>query len=738
MGHKFGTFAGVFTPSILTILGLIMFMRTGLVIGKMGVGGALLILLVASSISLATGLSLSAISTNTPVSAGGVYFLISRTLGLGYGGAIGVMLFLAQALSIPFYILGFAESLANTFPHLKDYYLIVSLLVGILLFFLSWVGAHWAIKVQFFILAALSLGIFAFMAGAALQFSPATLSENFKAVPDVSAYRMFALFFPAMTGIMAGVNMSGDLKDPQKSIPKGTIAAIVVGVTIYVLQIVLCGGAFSRETLINKPYISLVQNALWGTGYLVTAGVFCATVSSAIGSFLGAPRVLQALSQDKIYSTINVFAKLEGKNKEPRRALILSKVITFGIILWAGAKGLSDSGMSPALNAVSAIVTMFFLYTYGMVNVATFVESFGSNPSFRPRFRFFHWSIALIGALACFVLSFVINPIAAFVAIIIMLLLFMSARKKVLEQTFGDARRGFVYSRIRNNLFKLRKMPVNPKNWRPTIAVLTGNPTSRLSLLQFALKLEGGCGIVSMTEILVGKFDKLKEMRKQEYKRLNNFIDEQDIEVIPEVLVTPDFDEGLFHFLQCHSIGPIKPNIVMLGWPEDEQRIKPFVSHLEMIIDLGKSCVIMVDTEDRPCPIPAEGGRIDIWWRGKNNGSLMMMLAHLLQENKGWEKTTIRLLRLVESKEGVEPAEKALKQLSEDARIEAENKAIFRQNRFKDIFRRESKDADVIFLGFIAPEEDKQLDFYHRYDEFLQGMPPAFLISSAGDADMLA
>ena len=97
--RKFGTFAGVFVPNVLTILGVIMFLRTGWVVGQAGLTGALIILGIANLITFLTTLSLSAIATNTKVGGGGAYYLISRSLGLEIGGSIGVPLFLAQAIS---------------------------------------------------------------------------------------------------------------------------------------------------------------------------------------------------------------------------------------------------------------------------------------------------------------------------------------------------------------------------------------------------------------------------------------------------------------------------------------------------------------------------------------------------------------------------------------------------------------------------------------------------------------
>ena len=737
-GYDFGTFSGVFTPSILTIFGLIMFLRTSQVVGEAGIKGALIILIVAQSITLATGLSISAISTNTPVKGGGVYYLISRTLGNAFGGSIGITLFLAQALSIPFYILGFSESfikaLSRFYPALNDQVLTVNLVTTGIIFFLAWIGAKWAIKAQFFILLILLTSIGAFLFGALQSFSMTTFQQNWQPTPDSNFSQLFALFFPAVTGVMAGVNMSGDLKDPQKSIPIGSLTAILVGAVVYGIQMIITGGAFPRVELINNPYMVLVTHAIFGAGFLVIGGVFAATISSAIGSFLGAPRVLQALAFDKVYKRLRFFKKGVGEQNEPRRALVLALIITLCIIFWAG-RSLKGGG---GIDAVSSVVTMFFLYTYGMVNLAAFVESFGKNPSFRPRFKFYHWSLALYGAISCLVVSFVIDSKASTIALLTLATLYYIARKGGMRQTFGDAQRGFVYSRIRNSLLLLSKMPMHPKNWRPTIAVITSSSEKNLSMVVLANLLEAKRGIVTLTEFIIGDREVLyRTTPKAEQKRLEKWAIDEELDIFPQVLVTPDFDTGLFHFLQNTSIGPIKPNIIMQGWPKSEDLFFPFTDHLSTISNLGMNSLIYVDFKSRAFIETRREGNIDIWWRGKENGSLMILLAYLLQQNDNWKRTSIRLLRTVENEKAIVPAQQALKEIGEAARIEIETKVILSDN-FNKALHETSSASNLVFMGFRIPEKENSKDIYLNIEKNLAGLPPVLFVNSSGDADFLA
>ncbi|MHC4324108.1 MAG: amino acid permease, partial [Planctomycetota bacterium] len=387
-GNQFSTFAGVFTPSILTILGVIMFLRAGYVVGETGILNTIIILCIAEIITLLTAISMSAIATNTPVAGGGAYFLISRALGPQFGGAIGLALFMAQALSVPFYVLGFTNSLVASFPSLSSWFVPIALGTAAILFTVNLISSGLAIRVQYIVMTMLVLAIVSFLGGALLLFDPELFQANLSSSytkPGIGFWTVFAIYFPAVTGILAGVNMSGDLKDPARSLVRGTMAAVAVGFIVYLLEIILCGGSQQRGDLLAQPFEMLVRNALWGTGFLVMGGVFSATISSAVGSFLGAPRVLQALARDRIFPILGIFGRGSKGKDEPRYGLVLTLGLTIGVILLLGG---GDS--MAAFDMVAAIVSMFFLCTYGMINFAAFVESFGANPSFRPRFKFYH------------------------------------------------------------------------------------------------------------------------------------------------------------------------------------------------------------------------------------------------------------------------------------------------------------------------------------------------------------
>jgi len=733
---KFSTFEGVFLPTVLTIFGLVIFMRATFVTGHAGIYQALGILIAAKSITTLTGLSISAIATNTEVKGGGVYYLISRSLGPEFGGAIALTIFLSQSLSIPFYLIGFAEATVQTFPYLDPCFDWIAYTIFAATAMLSLRGAAVVVKAQYVVMAILALSIVAFLTGAVIHFDFNTFAENSGPLEGTkyTFWILFAIYFPAVTGILSGVNMSGDLKNPARSIPSGTLIAIGVAFLVYAAEIILCGGAVSRSDLTDKPYESLLH--LWSpvTDFLVVPGVMAATLSSALGIILGAPRVLQSLAQDKILKPVNIFAKVTPQG-EPRRALVVTIIISFAVIYIACRNG-SGGG---ALNMVASVVSMFFLWTYGIINLAAFVESFSRNPSFRPRFKFFHWFGALVGAVACFAATLLINPTAALLAGACFVGIYFYVRKYVMSVSFGDARRGFIYSRTRDNLLTLSSLPAHPKNWRPTVVAFADDPAGELHFVKYANWLSSGRGILTIAAMIDGDLGVMTEKRADMLAVHGEFLNKNRIRAFPEVLVTPDHNTGIKHFLQANSIGPIKPNLAIFGWSGDTTYAASFMEKIRIAAKLNMSIGLIYGSElPDPNPRNRRNRRIDIWWRGMRNGSLMVILAHLMSLNSEWTGAKIRILRVAYTTEEQAKAREELERLIEAARMDIEIEPIISDDTFPNLLRRYSGLSTVVFLGFNADEKTDPAKFQEAYSGLLQGMPTTIMIQSTGEADLLS
>lgn len=738
--NQFGTFGGVFTPAILTILGVIMFMRANFVVGQAGIIGAVIILVIAKFITCSTSFSIAAISTNLEVRGGGSYFLISRVLGVEFGGSIGIALFLALTLSVPFYILGFTEALTRSFPALTPHFQTITMATALLLFVIAYRGAGLAIKTQYIIMAFLFLAIATFLGGAAQQFSSAQFMENLRpsytavelTTPSTGHYSfwiVFAIYFPAVTGIDAGINMSGDLKNPEKSIPRGTFAAVGTGFLVYLTQILLAGGAWSRGDLISQPFDLLKNNAVAGLSWLVIAGVVAATLSSAMGSYLGAPRVLQAVSRDRILGFLSLFAKGSVRGDEPRRALTFTLMITLAVLFWAG----NEAG-GLALNAVAAVITMFFLYSYGMINMAAFIEDFGQNPSFRPRFSLFHWSIALSGSIGCLAVSFLINWLAAGVAIFLIAAFMWYIKSKHLQARFGDARRGFVYNSIRKNLLRLDRMAEDPTNWRPTVLAFSGSPAMREILVNYAVWIAAKRGLVYLASVMTGAFDELAGRRPAAVQQLRSFCREKKIEAFPAVVTAENMDQGVSMLLQATSTGPMHPNIAMFGWSKKYHHLPGYLRQIGIARALGMSVLLL---SANTLPMPDVRKRIDIWWRGRENGDLMVLISYLLTENWQWEDSEVRIVRVVENEAGRSPSQRALQTLIDKSRIEADPWVIVSTGTFEETLIDYSSTADCVLLGFELPEPGNEHTWYGFYQRLIHRLPTVILVNAPKDEKLL-
>ena len=662
---KFGTFTGVFTPSILTIFGVIMFMRSNYVVGQAGIINAVLILLLAKVITCTTTLSIGAISSNLQVRGGGVYYLVSRVLGAEFGGAIGLSLFLAQAVSIVFYTLGFVEAVTLTFPHLQQYFMQIGMISVTGLFFIAVVGVNIALTAQFIIMAVLFSSILVYLSGAFSHFSVARFFENLG--PSVSSggfpgfWVLFAIYFPGVTGFIGGVDMSGNLKNPSESLTKGTLYAIALAFTVYFLQIIAYGGAFSREQLINFPFQTMVDNAYGGASFMVLAGVAAATLSSALGRFMGTPRVIQAIARDEILPVLKPFGKGYGTSDEPRIATTLCLMIAL-TLFWIGGDG---SG-GRFLNSVASIMSMFFLYAFGLLNLAAFMESYSQNPSFRPRFRFFHWSVALTGVISSFGSAILVDFRSALIAGAVLWLLVWYLRRREMVVCFGDARRGYFYRRIQQNLFALKSLPEDSRNWRPSILALQADPDLQESIISFSVWLNAGRGLVVIAGIICGKLLERSSDRSARERQIDSFLKEKRIRAIPQVVVADGFAEGMRIILRGSAYGPLRPNILVSGW-------RAFLLDGDNCIDSLREATCLAVSQivvcDRGKPDPVRRKRVDIWWRGQKNGPLMILMAHLLVHNREWSDSRIVLKRVVFANAMVPEAKAELAGLLRDSRV---------------------------------------------------------------------
>ena len=600
-----GTFGGVYTPSILTILGVIMYLRFGWVVGNAGLINTLIIVTISTAITFLTALSVCAIATDRVVRVGGAYYMISRSLGIEPGGAVGISLYFAQAISVALYTIGFAESMVRTnlfigianfgfnLQDLNQTYvaLIITILVGIL----AITSASIAIKAQYFIMAAIVLSLVSFVFGHPV---PNVEFQMFAAPPEDAApfWTVFAVFFPAVTGIMAGVNMSGDLKDPVKSIPTGTLAAVITGYVIYMILPIFLAFRVDTASLVEKPLI-MQEISLWGPAILL--GVWGATLSSAIGSILGAPRVLQALARDGVLPRwLNFLGDGYGKDDEPRKGTL----VTLGFAIAAVCIG--------DLNMIAPILSMFFLTTYLVLNVAAGVEGFLQSPSFLPTFRV-HWSLSLLGAVGCLWVMFLIDASSTVIAAAIVLGVFLWLQQRELRTTWGDVRRGMWMALIGMGIFQMAEED-DTKNWRPHILVLSGAPQKRWPLIELADGFSHNRSLMTVSSVLPSSSRDLGRQIKLE-KTIRDYLQKRGVKALVRVTTASDPFDGAMRLVETYGLGPLVPNTIVMGDSEDPSRRAQFCQAIAQIHASKRNLVIFRENRQQ---IFGGRRRIDVWWGG--------------------------------------------------------------------------------------------------------------------------
>lgn len=658
-----GTFGGVFTPSILTILGLVLFLRVAYVVGSVGLTQALIILGLATSVSVLTSISLAVVATNMKVGGGGEYFLISRTLGVEFGGAVGVVLYLAISVSIAFYAIGFAEAVVAASDSESTMWIrVVAAVLVLLLAGIGFVGADLATRLQYLVMVLLLVALGSFLFGAIGDFDADRLSDNVGS-PDsgVGFWEAFAIFFPAVTGFSQGVAMSGDLRTPGKSITRGTFAAVGFSTVVYLATVVLLAGAAPAAVLVEET--TTIMGDLSLAGWTMLAGVLAATVSSALASTLGGPRVLQRLGEDRVLPGLDHFAVGSGTGNNPRRALAVSVVIAL-VTVAAGD-----------LNVIAPIISMFFLTSYAMINYATYFEFRAGSTSFRPRFRWGDHRASLAGTLLCVGAIVAINPLAGALAALVLLALYTYLRQRDVPDRWVDSSGAHHYTQARQHIRELPRENGASRDWRPCIlAFVPRDPTNRRRMMTMASWLEGSAGFLTAVRLLEGTGHRWRRQAREIQDDLADEVATIAPGSFARVLAVGDDEVGVQTLVQSHGIGNVRANLTVFGVRDlrgSEEDRQSYGSMLQTSVRY--SCNVAVlnvrdDAWERFEATPPQERTIALWWSDDQVGQLITMLGWLCTRHPDWCDATL----VVHVPSTDDPEELArVEALLESARIDA-------------------------------------------------------------------
>ena len=710
-----GAFLGVFTPTILTILGVIMYLRLGWVIGHLGLYQTLIIVIMANAITLITTLSFSSMATNMKVGVGGAYFIISRSLGLGVGAAIGIPLFLSQAISVTLYSYGLAESLKIVWPNVPI--LQVTITVILIVSVISLYGARFALKTQVPLLILVALSLVGLIVGALLTAKPAPFTPLLPSYEEIGFWVGFAVFFPAVTGVMAGLSLSGDLKNPSKAIPLGAIAATVTGFIIYLTLPILLMRAANSYQLQNDSLIWL-KIAPLGL-FVVLPGLWGAILSSAVGSVLGAPRTLQAVFLDQI-SGQKLRTFVSG-NMGIHVALLLTVLIMLGSVF------LGD------LNIIAKVVTMFFLTVYGTINLVAGLETLSGDPSWRPKFRI-PWSLNIACGLACVWVMFLISPLASIVAIGIEIILWVLFTRREQRATWGDSRRGVYEAMLRWVLIRLSHRSMSARNWRPHIIVFVDDARRKLDLIRFASWFSQNRGVVTVCELVVGDLLHDEINIQERIGITQELMTNEDLSVFAEIDVVDNIIDGIADVSQANGIAGFTSNTIVLGWPKDPNMMIDFFSTARRLEKIQKSVVIGKINPQHIFPVRKTRREIHIWWSGlMQNGDLMLLLAYLLARNHEWRGSELKILCASSNEFTQKNTERYLEAMLKEIRIEAECNVFIKpeESRISELIHSHSALADAVFLGLAIPDVGNEMEYIERLESLAGDLPVVFFVKNS-------
>ncbi|MDF1590662.1 MAG: hypothetical protein P1P89_04025 [Desulfobacterales bacterium] len=464
--------------------------------------------------------------------------------------------------------------------------------------------------------------------------------------------------------------------------------------------------------------------------FLIDAGVIAATLSSAMASFLGAPRILQSLAADRIFPFLLPFAKGSGPANNPRRAVLLS----LGIAL-------ATTGLG-RLNIIAPVVSMFFLVSYGLLNYATYYEAKAASPSFRPRFRWFHARLSLLGALACLCTMMTIDFTAGIVAVAVLFAIYHYLKQTSGPARWADSQRSYHLQQVRENLLFAAAEPEHPRNWRPQVLLFSEDANRRKPLLDFASWVQGRSGFTTVVRILEGEGIQMLRQKAEAETELQKSIREHGISAFSLVMAAPDLTVGIHTLVQAFGIGPLRANTILLNWKEPvplagpDASKEPYGRNLRTVFRLGRNIVIL-DAKPKIWEaldsVPSEKRRIDVWWCEDATSELMLLLAYLMTRCDEWADASIRVLAACPEPEA-EQAVENIRQLLDGARIEAQPEAVTAPNT--DIVAARSKDAALVFLPFRLKGSRLLDPFGGSLEELLPRLPSTVLLLAAEDIDL--
>lgn len=702
-GHGFGTLP-VYFAAVSTILGAVMFLRFGYAVANVGLTGAIGIILLGHLVTIPTALAIAEIATNRRVEGGGEYFIVSRSFGTTIGGVIGLSLYLSQAISVAFYMLAFAEAFTPLAPWFSATFdrafdtRIVSLPAAAILLATVWFkGAGGGVKLLYAVVAILAASLVAFFLGRPVDgFDAQGASLTARLADGDSFFVVFAICFPAFTGMTAGVGLSGDLHNPRRSIPAGTLAATATGMAVYLALVVKLAWSAPVADLAGDQLI-MSRIAAWGP--LILIGLGAATLSSALGSVLVAPRTLQALGADRnvpLRAANRWLAHGTGNANEPRNATLVTAALALVIIALGN------------VDFVARIISMFFMVTYGSLCAISFLEHFAARPSYRPGFRS-RWYISLFGALICLFMMFQMDPLYALLALALLVGLYQVIRRQkggasddiaaMFEGVMTQATRHL------NVRLQTRHQARGNAEWRPSVIMVNSRTFERRAPLNLMRWLAHRQGFGMYLHHIQGSLDAKTHAEGDEVRRrLVEMARLQGSAVFMDTIISPSLKTALAQSLQVPGVSGLHNNCVLFEFSihDDEGVLTEVVENCLFVADTGMSQLVLRHGDIHF----GERKNVHVWltWNDAENANVMILLGYILAGHADWKDAAIRVY-LAYPRETVRERRAEIKLLIAEGRMPVSEMNIRFMpvddlESFRDAVARYSAKADLTIIGY--------------------------------------
>lgn len=639
-----GTFGAVFAPIVLAAASIVLYRRLGVVVGGGGLARALVMLALAGAIALLTGLSLAAATPGRGTREGRDRFILARTLGVEFGGALGAAVYLALATLVACLCIGFAEGAAALFGGTALAVRLTAIGAGFALFQLAYLGARLAAGAHAAVLAGLGGALAALFAGGRAAWDSSALQQSWSAGDAALPFwPIFALFFPAASGLALAIAALVDVRDPRRSLTLGAFPALGLSGALYAAALFVLAGSAPLASLAADHDAAARLAAL---PWLLHAGVLSAALAAALAALRGAARILQALAADRLFAPLAFFEAGRGPADNPRRAVVLTGLV----VLVMAALG--------DLDTVAALVSMFLLLSYGLLNYATCVAAAGDSPPLRPRLRFFHPRASLAGAGLCVFAMLMLDPLASLAAIGAVALVHQYLHWTAVPARWRDNLQAYRFQRVKQGLREIAGQPERPADWQPHVLAFVETSAGMESMermLRVADWLSGGSGVVAAVRILAGDRAQpaVEQACRDAERRLAADVRRCGLDIHPLVVAAEEASEGAATLLQAWGAGPIQANTILLNWrdsrdPQDEAALAPrHAALLRRAVALGRHAVVLHAEEAGWSALQqtaAGGRRIDVWWLNDDSSRLALAFARLMTRSDEWRDAAVRLL----------------------------------------------------------------------------------------------